>query len=514
MRDLKVHWKGYPQYRLPRIQLASNSLTSSYNRTLAHDAAKQVIVRPFSAALIQARLKRKSRNCRRRLRSSRSSSSAARAREQICAKSSLMDSHDGAAPSVAREAKTDSDINFCHSEEIVDVPTYWMPTRDDRKGPWRSLLRGDTLPASHTFKASRVGPSGAAIGHRNYYTPDQIGENRISYPKSDSTVEGQQITALVTNEQHMSLGLAQERQSQAGEKLSKPAKASPSHSKGSLVSAESTISVIQSILSNTPSRTPSQRKALQQFTKGLELHIQATECLPKKLLIPSPSATTVSAKTVKELEPYQAEFQAAGLAVTSEEQRQKKASMVRLKQPLLHIPPPKDYKWLTKTSLDEIGEVPDSSNIDQRAGSLSSPGTTLIDWNPPHEMATQNQGVHRSSYTNSSDHTVIDFTPVHEMGKNELQSPALNAPTKKSLPWLRRPKISQGVSPTFTVETNASTTPTKTMLSSRTTVNSFLIMNIPSTPEEESYIHIGEPTIPYYALGYSTRFLKNLASYH
>ncbi|KAH8602831.1 hypothetical protein B0O99DRAFT_11254 [Bisporella sp. PMI_857] len=71
------------------------------------------------------------------------------------------------------------------------------------------------------------------------------------------------------------------------------------------------------------SRTLSQRKALRRFTKELELHLQAVENLRGRSLIPSPSTTMVSVKTIQELMPYYEQFKSAGLAVTGAEQRER-----------------------------------------------------------------------------------------------------------------------------------------------------------------------------------------------
>jgi len=80
-------------------------------------------------------------------------------------------------------------------------------------------------------------------------------------------------------------------------------------------------SLIQTITSDASSRTPSQKKTLQKFTKELEAYLQAARNLPKQSSATSLATTTISAHTITELKPFQAEFQSAGLAVTSSEQR-------------------------------------------------------------------------------------------------------------------------------------------------------------------------------------------------
>lgn len=97
------------------------------------------------------------------------------------------------------------------------------------------------------------------------------------------------------------------------------------HPKESPASAtESVKSIVQSFLSEVPSRTPSQRRAL-------ELYLQATQSLPKQPLAPSLSATSISVKTVEEPIFNQDEFHAADLATTSTDRQRKSPSVANLK---------------------------------------------------------------------------------------------------------------------------------------------------------------------------------------
>ncbi|KAI2613689.1 uncharacterized protein GGS25DRAFT_10961 [Hypoxylon fragiforme] len=73
--------------------------------------------------------------------------------------------------------------------------------------------------------------------------------------------------------------------------------------------------------SDIPSRTPSQRKALNKFTRQLEKYADVAGVASKlPVMTPTESESKVSYHTVQPLVPYQDEFQAAGLAVTSAEQ--------------------------------------------------------------------------------------------------------------------------------------------------------------------------------------------------
>ncbi|KAI1003409.1 hypothetical protein K3495_g4800 [Podosphaera aphanis] len=62
-------------------------------------------------------------------------------------------------------------------------------------------------------------------------------------------------------------------------------------------------------------------KELVKFTRELDLYLQASNNLPRQIFMTSPSVASISANTVVELKPYHSEFQSAGLAVTSDEQK-------------------------------------------------------------------------------------------------------------------------------------------------------------------------------------------------
>ncbi|KAI2473666.1 hypothetical protein F4781DRAFT_140445 [Annulohypoxylon bovei var. microspora] len=73
--------------------------------------------------------------------------------------------------------------------------------------------------------------------------------------------------------------------------------------------------------SEVPSRTSSQRKTLNRFTRQLKKYAGAAEAAGKApVMTPTESESKVSYHTVQQLLPYRKEFQAAGLAVTSTDQ--------------------------------------------------------------------------------------------------------------------------------------------------------------------------------------------------
>ncbi|KAI2628918.1 hypothetical protein GGS21DRAFT_545391 [Xylaria nigripes] len=72
---------------------------------------------------------------------------------------------------------------------------------------------------------------------------------------------------------------------------------------------------------DAPSRTSSQRKALNRFARELEKYADAAGAADRvPIVTPTTSESKVSVHTVKPLVPYKNEFRAAGLAVTSAEQ--------------------------------------------------------------------------------------------------------------------------------------------------------------------------------------------------
>ena len=192
------------------------------------------------------------------------------------------------------------------------------------------------------------------------------------------------------------------------------------------------------IVSDTSSRTPSQRKALKKFTREIELYLQACRSLPKGTFIATP--TTLSARTIDEFRPYQAQFQSAGLAVTSDQQR--RLSRFEAEQSPPPTPPKDDKMVLRKGKEKEKRREPSYAS--------GSTGTTVLGWTPPHEKTSPQPKTARQP-SSEIDHTIIGFTPPHERvtsPPSRPPPPAPITPSKKSLPWLRKPETSpESVSP-------------------------------------------------------------------
>lgn len=206
-------------------------------------------------------------------------------------------------------------------------------------------------------------------------------------------------------------------------------------------------------ISNSGSRTRSQQKGFRKFTRELELYLQACRALPKGTLVATPSLTTISAHTIDELKPYQAQFQSAGLAVTSDQQKRLSRIHTEESPP---PPPPKDEQL---ANLELLGDGTmgffrkDKQKEKPREPSYASgsTGTTVLGWTPPHEKNSPRPKITRQPSTDS-DHTIIGFTPPHEKIPTRPPLPVPKVPSKKSLPWLRKPdSSSESVSPTNTM---------------------------------------------------------------
>ncbi|KAK7941268.1 heat repeat protein [Apiospora aurea] len=156
-----------------------------------------------------------------------------------------------------------------------------------------------------------------------------------------------------------------------------------------------------------PSRTSSQCKALRHFTRELEKYAEAAGAAGKlPVITPTESDSKPSIHTVKPLLPYRSEFQAAGLAVTSEEQRGKLPAEVAAKFP-----------------------GPNSRRDNKLRGSLP-----LVN-----ELDGQNDD--RCTSSIYSDDTYIRFTPEDGVSTAMLElmrEKKEDTVQRRPLPWLRK----------------------------------------------------------------------------
>ncbi|KAG4441334.1 hypothetical protein IFR05_003197 [Cadophora sp. M221] len=506
MPNFNIRWKGYPHHRLPRIRVVSARRNSVHSRSFSTSGqssgthsqiknGKDNKKRPFG---IQFR--------RRRVRGSRAPSSVARARRRASLRArhniqvfgwdtpgaelaskvtteetesshrtpyrrsrsgatlrpepqddSAIPSTDGATSSVVRrlnppKRKSENAYSLRH---IARVPVYWTADHPSKQG--KSTFNPDRL-----YSAQRSGPLQAASnripshrpteGSRTYDTrigplsPIASQRQRASTrPQFKPNTFRKSTTQVSPTRKDTGLGSPE-----FWEAVRDYSQQSNARGK----TAASLKSVVRSLVSETASRSPSQRKVLARFTKGIELYLQAAKEHPSQSLASSISSTTISAYTIQQLKPYRSEFQSAGLAVTSAEQR----GMAKLQKGLTPPPtPPKDDNY-EKSRLSPIKRANDTQKPAQKGKLPSyasgSTGTTVLGWTPPHEKPYGRPPmVERRKSSASTEHTIIGFTPPHEMYASpprparEASAPPQSSP-KKSLPWLRRPDTSPEASPT------------------------------------------------------------------
>ncbi|KAK8050666.1 hypothetical protein PG994_012396, partial [Apiospora phragmitis] len=184
-----------------------------------------------------------------------------------------------------------------------------------------------------------------------------------------------------------------------------------------------------------PSRTSSQRKALRHFTRELEKYAKAAGAAGKlPVITPTESESKPSVHTIKPLLPYRTEFQAAGLAVTSEEQRGKLPAEARAK----------------------------SSGLNLRKGSKRRNSLSL-----PAELDGQDDD--RCTSSIYSGDTYIRFTPEDGVSTAmlELMREKEQSVQRRPLPWLR--KTEAAGNPVSPVPNSASRT--KVILNGKVHIN-------------------------------------------
>lgn len=248
-------------------------------------------------------------------------------------------------------------------------------------------------------------------------------------------------------------------------------------------------SIVQSIASNPSSRSPSQRRALKHFTRELDLYLQIAKQAATQTPISSVLSTSFSSQTIQtiqEFKPYHAEFQAAGLAVTSAEQRNQSSLDFKLSERRNTVPEaqplPYDFRSAGLLAESERQRRRTLSDIEEPQAILSDEnmgikGSNLLIKKPVSDSVKPVTAL--STMSIASEETVIEWTPANERDNptNRLESPPCcdlappimqasspakvhppdsvaspqhaASPAKKSLPWLRKPQITAESSPKF-----------------------------------------------------------------
>ena len=502
MPNFNIHWRGYPHRHLPRIRVASPTRASVRSGHTTRFAPRDSISHSLRDKLERERKKQKFAFRRRRGRKSRSTSSVGKARKHASLRArqhiqvfgwdtavaskantphnesapssikaregsrspptpaisgdnitqtTVIDSHDGAASSAFRCRKTTQPEKLYSLMHVAEVPVYWTTNKAaNRRKPSTASSRALTRPSRGVGQYAHVGPLDPVSRRRTYHIPPQVGRSRTYDSRIDprSLLDRDRLTKSFPPNPPAAIRRTASRRSlgkswQGNPELRRILKSKVSKAKDSPRSVTPSVkSIVQTLLSDTASRTPSQRKALKQFTKELELYLQAAKSVPKQSLVPSPSATTISAHTVEELRPYQSQLRSAGLAVTSADQRRESSIMAKMKISGSPPPtPPKDGRYLAKksTAVKSKLDNSDGGHHHHKTGSIASfdTATTVMDFTLPHEQTGPRAAKDRRS--SSSDHTVMAFTPPHEKPPPQPKSappPPPRISTKKSLPWL------------------------------------------------------------------------------
>lgn len=503
MPNLDIYWKGYPHHRLPRIRVISTRRNSVPTRSLSTSGHSSRTLAQFSNKKENKKRPFQIQFRRRRVRSSRAPSSVVRARRRasVRARHNIQvfgwDTPDAElASKVTTELAGSKDLS--PYRESTSRPNL-RPTQDDSvipstDGTASSVPRGPKPPKKTATNAyslrhvARVPVYWTAAHQQTQEKPSFNSDRLYSAPRtgplqttSNRTpnhrpTEGERTYGTVVDPLHTDISRPRRRSSRPRYKPHRfrrtSSQISPTRKDSGLSSPQvweaarqsafarrsgaSITSAVQSLLSEDASRSPSQKRILARFTKGIELYLQAAKEHPSRSLISSltsPSSTNLSARTIQELRPYRSEFQSAGLAVTSAEQK----GMAKLQKGLTPpSTPPKDKKYEQNRS-SPMKKSNDASKSAQKTKDLSnasvSTGSTVLGWTPPHERTYARPAkVERRRSSNSTDHTIIGFTPPHEMYASPPK-PAREAPapprasTKKSLPWLRKTQASPEPSP-------------------------------------------------------------------
>jgi len=476
MPYLNIHWKGYPHHRLPRIKLPSARPPTVRSRSNSQAGARS----PLGPTLAQRKKPRFRIRRRRALTRSSSAALQTRRRASLRARQNIQvfgwntdlaglassarststirptakpkkfaptqnitsstvvefESTDGAASSSISKVKPQQRENAHFLKPVTEVPVYWTKSGKPQKQKKPSIVtnRQNTSLARKRGSSCDCEPIGASRTYDTRIDPkSQTGTQKKSKP-------GQPKSFVTTRRSTKSRASSTKRPSNFEDPAFWQAVNSLALQVNNAASVDPSIrSIVRSLGSDTASRSPSQKRAIRQFTREISLYLQAAHSLPKQSLVASPSATTISAHTITELKPFQAEFQAAGLAVTSAEQRgMPSRKLIKDRSP--PPTPPKDDKWAKRrTSVKESKPV---DNLRDHSGGSASTGSTVIGFTPPHEKSHSPSKSKRTVRRSSSEVTEIGFTPHHELyaspPKPKPTPPAPTSPRKRSLPWLQK----------------------------------------------------------------------------
>jgi hypothetical protein len=453
MPSLSVRWKGRPHNHLPRVQPISPRRASFASQSTVRSATEEVLRSPLPPALRNER--RKQRQIVRNRRSGGSRGSVANSsRRRIYArpvrnvhftasqnsqmysgtreqyqKSAAIVSTDGAGmlkPSPAASSQSTgtvldfgdsdkphtfkpehqySDLGYSSTYAPDERPTTLL---DYKKRPRRrstSMVVNEWYPETHTEHAPTeslvyVDRSNSPFKRPKTVDLDRSYDHRIAPHKQPDCLPSETSSSIETA-QHIHESIT-----------------SPTHTKRPLKARydddalwetidstrfppNDTPSEAPSLISKGPSRTRSQDKKLTRFKKELELHYKAVSSLPKQSLKLSPSATTISANTVKDFLPFHDQFKSAGLAVTSSEQQ-------------ANSPPRHNANSPCVSRISDRRRQHVGGHDGPGSYASGTTGTTVLGFTPPHEKSYGVSTKDRTVSSSGSDYTAVGFTPPHE----------------------------------------------------------------------------------------------------
>jgi hypothetical protein len=455
MPQFNIHWKGCPHRHLPRIRVASPHYGTVCSRHFAHIAALEAGQLPYSLALQRARVQQRIRIRRgkHRARGSLGGIIALRQtsqrampniqtlglespQEDIASKEQgnkdlevplftdrlwtsplrlsddLVHSAESccSSPSLITDRRDDlaSSIDAVELAQCIDFQL--SEGRDRQRGALNRRVGGkhDHVVSNDKVRKTSIYGRTPVLGRSRTYDPSIPIRRARRRTKSTSSKPDHQCQSRSVS--IMLKRAAMDKQPSSTNRSAQQATI------GSISSASTGSNSQPAQLSGLPSRTPAQLVALKHFGRELERHLIAQEAVRKACLHPSsPSSSTLSANTVVEFIPYMTEFQAAGLAVTSTEQRRP-----AIRQPRQEVAPllPKDAGDKEQTPANASEGISNGSPITSHDG---SGGGLYTD-------------------TTSSRTTLIEFSSYSEPN-SAVAYPTGNVISKKSLlPWLRKPQ--------------------------------------------------------------------------
>lgn len=204
---------------------------------------------------------------------------------------------------------------------------------------------------------------------------------------------------------------------------------------------------------NAASRTTSEARVLDDFTQGLQQHLRTAEANPKpRPRSPSVAQTIVSTHTLQDLVAFREEFKAAGLAVTSKDQKGetlKRPSTRKSSPPKVIVQHSRVAGVAASARLPSVvGVYPPKANNFSTLGASTLAVPAGVEVKSPRSVSPLAQGGHpaliavRSSIDRGSTHMERSRIPIPK------EKPVIRAASpKKPLPWLKKNELPPGQDP-------------------------------------------------------------------